>query len=62
MTSIKIFAKHVSGTHDLERTYFTSFSKAVESIQQAGGYYTKDNSERDVFVPWHQIAFIRKNF
>jgi hypothetical protein len=58
---MKIFVQSKSGNHNFEGTFpWDEFEYIVKHIRECGGYYvTKNNKE--VFVPFSEIEFIRKD-
>jgi hypothetical protein len=62
MKVLKVYIQDRTGDYNLEKEYttLTYLSEVVEAVQREDGYYTEDQEGREVFVPYHQIEFIRK--
>ena len=60
---VTLYIQDCSGDHNLETILpnndVLSARVEVGVIKNRGGYWTKDRYDRDVFVPWHRIDFIR---
>jgi len=56
---MRAFIQDQGGDHNFDFTIETKPVEFVNSVRQAGGYYVLDKEENVVFVPWHNIHFIR---
>lgn len=55
----KVSMIETHGDNNFEYTVEDNPKDFVGGIRQQGGYFTLDKDTNLVFVPWHQIHFIR---
>jgi len=56
---VRVFIQDQSGDHNFDTTIEVKPVEFVNQVRQAGGYYVLDTRDNVVFVPWHNIHFIR---
>lgn len=57
MFNVFVFEEH--GDHNFEYTVEDNPKEFVNGIRQSGGYFILDREQNLVFIPWHQIHYIR---